>query len=81
MTNKCYDCKHRGKIPGDAHSYCKNKTANVKGHECGRKNGWFMWPFNFDPTWLLECDGFEESEYIRKAVEYRNNKVLEGEIR
>lgn len=47
-------------IPGDAHKRCVNTTAKVKGHETGIKNGWFFWPFNFDPTWLIDCDGYEE---------------------
>ena len=34
----------------------------VVGHPHGIKNGWFNHPFNFDPTWLLECSGFEEKE-------------------
>ena len=33
---------------------------NVAGHPHGIKNGWFCWPWNFDPTWLLNCDGFEK---------------------
>ena len=32
---------------------------HVKGHITGIARGWFNWPFNFDPVWLLECDGFE----------------------
>lgn len=32
----------------------------VIGDEHGIRRGWFGWPFNFDPTWLLACDGFEE---------------------
>lgn len=34
-------------------------TLNVKGEPHGIRNGWFSWPLNFDPTWLLSCDGFE----------------------
>ena len=30
----------------------------IKGHPQGIRSGWFMWPVNFDPTWLLECNGF-----------------------
>ena len=30
----------------------------VKINEYGRKNGWGMWPIDFDPTWVDEC-GFE----------------------
>lgn len=24
----------------------------------GIANGWFIWPVNFDPTWLTHCEGF-----------------------
>ena len=58
----CYKCKYRGDIPGDAHSCCKNANAKVSGHKHGIKNGWFFWPFNFDPVWLVSCTGFEEKE-------------------
>ena len=33
---------------------------NIKGNDHGIKSGWFNWPWNFDPTWLENCDGFEE---------------------
>jgi hypothetical protein len=35
---------------------------NIKADPHGVRNGWFMWPVNFDPVWLLNCDGFEEKE-------------------
>lgn len=25
----------------------------------GIRMGWAAWPFNFDPVWLVACDGFE----------------------
>lgn len=56
----CYACIHRRNVPGDCHSRCVNLAANVKGNAHGIKNGWFFWPFNFDPTWLQSCDGFTE---------------------
>ncbi len=31
---------------------------NIRGVELGIRNGWFIWPVNFDPTWLENCDGF-----------------------
>ena len=31
---------------------------HVTGNPLGIRNGWFMWPFNFDPVWLESCDGF-----------------------
>jgi hypothetical protein len=57
----CYQCVHRRELPGDAHSRCNNINANVVGHEHGKVNGWFSWPYNFDPVWLEKCDGFSEN--------------------
>lgn len=34
----------------------------VKGDPHGVRNGWFGWPFNFDPVWLVECSGFEAAQ-------------------
>jgi hypothetical protein len=74
----CYDCKHRGEVPGDAHSSCNYpgtnsglldmfnpnnrpiaKKLNIQADAHGIASGWFMWPCNFDPVWLENCDGFE----------------------
>lgn len=60
----CYECMYRREVPGSCHSFCMNRDAQVVGHEHGKKNGWFYWPSNFDPTWLTTCDGFK-----RKGVE------------
>jgi hypothetical protein len=32
--------------------------ANPHGIRCG----WFSWPYNFDPVWLTQCEGFEAKE-------------------
>jgi hypothetical protein len=55
----CYECVYRKGVPGDAHSECSNKEADVIGYSYGAKQGWFTWPYNFDPTWLVSCNGFE----------------------
>jgi len=60
LRPNCYKCKHRKPIIGDAHSQCENIHANAKGNRYGIQNGWFFWPLNFDPVWLISCDGFEE---------------------
>lgn len=31
----------------------------ITAHQHGIDKGWFAWPANFDPTWLLTCNGFE----------------------
>ena len=33
---------------------------DIKGDAHGIRNGWFNWPFNFDPVWLLKCNGFKK---------------------
>lgn len=35
------------------------ETIGVDGDEVAIRRGWFAWPWNFDPTWLRKCDGFE----------------------
>ena len=35
------------------------KKLNISADSHGIQNGWFMWPVNFDPVWLLTCDGFK----------------------
>jgi len=59
----CYECKHRGTVPGDAHSCCRHPglaELKIKGDPHGIRMGWFVWPVNFDPAWLEICNGFEE---------------------
>lgn len=60
MRNMCYSCRYRCRIPGDTHSGCMNKNAKVIGDPHGINHGWFFHPFNFDPTWLIYCDGYEK---------------------
>jgi hypothetical protein len=62
----CYKCAHRREIHGD--SRCDNTAAHVTGHAHGARKGWFFWPFNFDPVWLLTCDGFEEKQNENKKT-------------
>lgn len=36
----------------------------VAGEEHGVREGWFVWPLNFDPVWLRECTGFEKANEV-----------------
>lgn len=58
----CYKCEHRGTIPGNCHSTCSAKGAAVQGNAHGIRSGWFIWPANFDPTWLESCDSFKANK-------------------
>jgi hypothetical protein len=35
------------------------RALNVSGDPKALARGWFLWPVNFDPTWLRSCNGFE----------------------
>lgn len=61
--------KHSGLIgvPGSADAHT---ALGIKGHRQGIVNGWFLWPVNFDPTWLEACNGFEaKSEPVSALVD------------
>lgn len=32
---------------------------NITADPSGIKNGWFIWPINFDPVWLKTCNGYQ----------------------
>ena len=32
---------------------------NVQAKRHGILSDWFYWPIDFDPIWLVNCDGFE----------------------
>lgn len=72
MYEPCQSCKHAG--PGHPRwsDHCKSCVhPNVRHFNEGRiifeldveqrgiDNGWFNWPFNFDPAWLNSCKGYE----------------------
>lgn len=66
---ECYSCKHRRSIPNNAHILCANPSIFVKGEEYGVKNGWFIYPLMFDPTWKTDrCKNFEEFEWGKGGV-------------
>jgi hypothetical protein len=56
----CYECSHRREVSGSAHSICVAYDVKVIGDTHGINSGWFIHPFNFDPTWLISCDSFKQ---------------------
>ena len=61
--NECYECRHRRNNPGDAHISCEKPDPEMLGNSHGVKNGWFFYPFNFDPVWKRkQCQNFERKE-------------------
>jgi len=67
QEKKCWDCKYRDEVVGSCHSSCKHpqpKRINIQCFKRGIEGGWFAFPCNFDPTWLITCDGFEEASNV-----------------
>ena len=42
------------------------KELNIQGDPHGIQAGWFIWPANFDPVWLRNCDGFTPMEVTER---------------
>lgn len=38
------------------------KRLNLRANLHGIEKGWFLWPINFDPVWLENCDGYQKKE-------------------
>ena len=45
-----------------------SSALNVRGNPHGIRKGWFNFPWNFDPVWLENCDGFETKTETRQAT-------------
>lgn len=50
-----------------------DKRLKIKANSTGIKNGWFHYPFNFDPVWLENCKGFEK--FKDKDIRVINKKA------
>lgn len=64
-THSC--CRYPGNDTGlfamfDTNNMLQAMKLNIRANEYGIRSGWFMWPVNFDPVWLIQCDGFTPME-------------------
>jgi len=47
-------------VPGDCHIQCVKPDRRMTGEPHGIIQGWFYYPFLFDPIWKTkQCDNFE----------------------
>lgn len=56
-------CNHPGNETGLLDFFSKANMTNIsklhiQAEQHGVVSGWFFWPVNFDPVWLINCDGF-----------------------
>jgi len=72
MEPKCYNCRNAIKghprwadhFIGCNHPAVKRgkegmQTLRIDANEAAIDEGWFDFPFNFDPVWINDCKGFE----------------------
>ena len=63
IETECWNCKHRQNIPGDCHITCDKPDPKMTGVIYGIREGWFNYPWNFDPIWKTKlCTNFEKEE-------------------
>lgn len=68
----CLNCKHKGKIKNSHHIKCCHPLIEKEGFKGAALNlsvtvsylgiveGYCLWPYNYDPIWIVSCEGFEE---------------------
>ena len=60
---ECYSCTHKRNVPGNCHIECVNPDLDMRGEPHGIINGWFFYPWLYDPTWKLSlCKNYEENK-------------------
>lgn len=63
FRNECYHCKYKREVPGNCHIKCVKPDPDMTGNQHGIRNGWFMYPLLFDPTWKESlCQNYKDSE-------------------
>jgi hypothetical protein len=60
----CHNCKNSELAPFSGHHLsCNKPVPSIAANAHGVKNGWCMYPVNFDPIWLVgECKNYEPKE-------------------
>lgn len=66
---QCSRCIHAREVPGSAHIGCAKPDAQMSGNPHGIKEGWFMYPINFDPVWKSRsCTNYEPTTATAQSV-------------
>lgn len=69
IMTECYSCTHKKEVPGNCHIKCNKPDKNMVGDSHGIKNGWFYYPFLFDPVWKKKlCENYQNHEAISHAI-------------
>lgn len=77
IMGECYKCKHRETVPGNCHIKCAKPDADMTGNPHGIREGWFMYPLLFDPTWKTKkCDNFEDVDAVNQSVSHSVSRAV-----
>lgn len=66
MKKSCHGCAFKMNNPSSAHIQCRFDWAQLggempKGKDYGIQNGWYNFPWNYDPVWMdTECKNFKQ---------------------
>jgi len=66
--NQCYGCVFRKELSWSAHSECvfnwdESNKKPPQHNEHGLKNGWYNFPYNYDPVWQeSKCEAIKNNE-------------------
>ena len=65
VRNRCWECLWHYTIPHNAHVGCSKPDPDMTGNEHGIKNGWFNYPYCFDPIWMTKvCPNFTRANPV-----------------
>jgi hypothetical protein len=63
MMSECWDCVHLRRNSWTHHIKCAKPDPEMTGSEHGIRNGWFLYPLNFDPVWKTKlCSNLEKGK-------------------
>ena len=63
MKTKCDGCIHLRNLHKDKGVYrgCNNIHAHITSDTLEIPKTWFFWPMDFNPKWIISCDGFSNN--------------------
>ncbi len=86
IQKQCYGCGYKKEIRGDCHISClfdwgrmsyKSGIHPPKGNAHGIMNGWYNFPYQYDPVWMIEeCPAFSKEADPAKKLPDDNFSAL-----
>jgi len=78
MSLNCKNCVFGKKVENSSHHMsCQRIQTRIQNvNEHGVKNGWFIFPINFDIIWAESCNGFIPKNWKELPIE--NKKTILG---